>query len=650
MKRTLYLILCCMAAFSTQSFGRKTAPKDDLQIVAKPLHQPVRQLFGLQDVRVTDSAMHALMELDHQYLLDLDVDRLLSWFRKEAGVSQRGAEPYPYWESENIWGAGPLSGHILGFWLSSMAMMYETTGDEAIVPRVRAAVEGLRECQLADGEGFVGAQPGVKSVFAEVAKGNFTTSNPKVNGLWEPVYVMNKTLLGLYDVFRTFRLDLAKTVMVDLGRWFGEKVMDRLDHEQMQKLLVCEHGSINESFIDIYAVTGEKRFLEWAERLNDENMWVPAAEGRDVLQGWHANTQIPKFTGFESVYNYTDKDDYRRAARFFWQTVVTQHTWANGGNSTGEHFFPTSEFESRLTKAGGPESCNSVNMMRLTEALYQDDGDMKYVDYYERVLLNHILANYDPLEGMCVYYTSMRPASYKIYSSRFDSFWCCTGTGIQAPAKLGKMIYAHRADSLFVNMYTASSVNWQEQGLSLRTTTEFPKTNTVSIEVESLKRAKRLTVALRLPWWSKGIGVKVNGREIDTESQTTEGYVMLNRKWHRGDRIEVRLNPQLRAEVVKGGSQYYAFLYGPVLLGVRMADDALTMKDYRQARRTTQNRLAPIELAPEIVPDVDRVLASMERCDKDGVLRFRVPEGCASKEFFLEPYNGIHFSRYAVYL
>lgn len=650
MKRIFYLILCCLAAFSTQSFGRKTAPKDDLQIVAKPLHQPVRQLFGLQDVRVTDSAMHALMELDHQYLLDLDVDRLLSWFRKEAGVSQRGAEPYPYWESENIWGAGPLSGHILGFWLSSMAMMYETTGDEAIVPRVRAAVEGLRECQQADGEGFVGAQPGVKSVFAEVAKGNFTTSNPKVNGLWEPVYVMNKTLLGLYDVFRTFRLDLAKTVMVDLGRWFGEKVMDRLDHEQMQKLLVCEHGSINESFINIYAVTGEKRFLEWAERLNDEDMWVPAAQGRDVLQGWHANTQIPKFTGFESVYNYTDKDDYRRAARFFWQTVVTQHTWANGGNSTGEHFFPTSEFESRLTKAGGPESCNSVNMMRLTEALYQDDGDMKYVDYYERVLLNHILANYDPLEGMCVYYTSMRPASYKIYSSRFDSFWCCTGTGIQAPAKLGKMIYAHRADSLFVNMYTASSVNWQEQGLSLRTSTEFPKANTVSIEVENLKRAKRLTVALRLPWWSKGIGVKVNGREIDTESQTTEGYVMLNRKWHRGDKIEVSLNPQLRAEVVKGGSQYYAFMYGPVLLGVRMADEALTMKDYRQARRTTQNRLAPIELAPEIVPDVDRVLASMERCDKDGVLRFRVPEGCASKEFFLEPYNGIHFSRYAVYL
>ena len=650
MKYRFYLILCCLIVFPTVSYSKKDASKEHPQIVAKPLHRPVRQLFDLKDVCVTDSTMHAIMELNHEYLLDLKVEKMLSWFRKEAGVSQRGEEPYPYWESENIWGAGPLSGHMLGFWLSSMAMTYETTGDERILVRVKAAVEGLRECQLADGEGFVGAQPGVKNVFREVAKGNFTTSNPKVNQLWEPVYVMNKTMLGLYDVYRTFKLELAKTILVDLGMWFGEKIIDQLDHDQMQKLLVCEHGSINESFIDIYAITGDKRFLEWAGRLNDEDMWVPAAQGQDILQGWHANTQIPKFTGFEKVYTYTDKDEYRRAARFFWETVVTQHTWANGGNSTGEHFFPINEFESRLTRAGGPESCNSVNMMRLTEALYQDDGNMKYIDYYERVLLNHILANYDPLEGMCVYYTSMRPASYKIYCSRFDSFWCCTGTGIQAPAKLGKMIYAHHADSLFVNMYTASTVKWQEQDIVFRTSTDFPKTNIVNIEVESMNRSKKLCVALRLPFWSKGIGIKVNGHNIDTDSCTKQGYVMLKRKWRRGDKIEICLNPQLRAEVVKGGSQYYAFLYGPIMLGVRMNDESLTMKDYRQARRTTQNRLAPMELAPEIVHDVERVLQRMERCDKDGVLRFRVPEACASREFFLEPYNGIHFNRYAIYL
>ncbi|MBP1538767.1 MAG: glycoside hydrolase family 127 protein [Prevotella sp.] len=618
--------------------------------LSESLHKPVRQLFSLSDVRVTDHKMLSLQELDHKYLLELDVDKLLSWFRKEAGVSQRGVEPYPFWESEDLFGGGPLSGHIMGFWLSSMAMMYESTGDENIIPKVKKALDGLRECQLADGEGFIGAQPNVKSVFAEVANGNFKTTNPLINKTWEPVYVMNKTMLGLYDVYRTFNIELAKTILVDLASWFGTKIIDVLDHEQMQRLLVCEHGSINESFVDVYTLTGDKRFLEWAKRLNDEDMWVPAAEGRDVLQGWHANTQIPKFTGFERVYNFTDDVKFRRAARFFWQTVVDQHTWANGGNSTGEHFFPTSEFEKRLTNAGGPESCNSVNMMRLTEALYQDDGGMKYIDYYERLLLNHILANYDPEEGMCVYYTSMRPASYKIYCTPFESFWCCTGTGIQAPAKFGKMFYAHNGDSLFVNMYSPSTLNWREKGLRLRMATDFPRKNNVQLKVEGLERSKRMAIALRCPWWSKGVDVRVNGKKVNVEKKMKDGYVVVSRKWRRGDQVEVELHPELRAEVVKGGSEYYAFMYGPVLLGVRIVDDKLTMNDYRQARRTVQRGLAPLEMAPEIIRDVDKVISNMERCDSDDVLRFRVPESCASKEFFLEPYNDIHFSRYAIYL
>ena len=649
MKKKIIRFLFSLAVLSSQSVVSACAQASD-QIVSAPLHTPVRTLFSLSDVRVTDPKMLSLQELDHRYLLDHDVDKLLAWFRREAGVSQHGAEPYPFWESEDLFGGGPLSGHILGFWLSSMAMMYESTGDENIIPKVKKALDGLRECQLADGEGFIGAQPNVKSVFAEVAKGNFKTTNPLINKTWEPVYVMNKTMLGLYDVYRTFNIELAKTILVDLASWFGTKIIDVLDHEQMQRLLVCEHGSINESFVDVYTLTGDKRFLEWAKRLNDEDMWVPAAEGRDVLQGWHANTQIPKFTGFERVYNFTDDVKFRRAARFFWQTVVDQHTWANGGNSTGEHFFPTSEFEKRLTNAGGPESCNSVNMMRLTEALYQDDGGMKYIDYYERLLLNHILANYDPIEGMCVYYTSMRPASYKIYCTPFESFWCCTGTGIQAPAKFGKMFYAHNGDSLFVNMYCPSTLNWKEKGLRLRMETEFPRNNSVQLKVESLERSKRMAIALRCPWWSKGVDVRVNGKKVNVEKKMKDGYVVVSRKWRRGDQVEVELHPELRAEVVKGGSEYYAFMYGPVLLGVRIVDDKLTMNDYRQARRTVQRGQAPMEMAPEIIRDVEKVISNMERCDSDDVLRFRVPESCASKEFFLEPYNDIHFCRYAIYL
>ncbi len=636
-KVILILSICLLSVSCTQK-----------QIVSKPIHEPARELFDLKDIRVTDPQMVNIQNLNHDYLMSLEIDRFLAWYRREVGLSQQGYVPYPSWESEDIWGGGTLAGHMLGFWFSSMAMSYEATGDEDVIAKVEYALKSLRECQEADGEGFIGAQENIKELFAEVAKGNFQTSNPLINEFWAPVYLINKLLLGMYDVYLTFNMPLAKTIMVDLADWFGTSVIDKLDHEQIQRLLVCEHGSINESFVNVFAVTGEQRFLDWANRLNDEDMWVPAAESRDVLHGWHANTQIPKFTGFERIYTYTDNKDFHNAARFFWQTVVDRHTWANGGNSMGEHFFPIEEFEKKITGTGGPESCNSVNMMRLTEALYQSDGDMKYVDYYERVLLNHILANYDPVEGMCVYFTSMRPTHYKVYASKYESFWCCTGTGIQAPAKLGKMIYAKAQDALFVNLYVASTVNWEEKGMTISQNTKFPVENHVTFKIEECGQSKNALIALRHPWWSEEVSVTVNGQSQDLKEEN--GYVLLEREWRQNDEITITLQPTLRAETIKGGSHYFAFFYGPIMLGTRIEDNSLTMADHRQTRNTIATKVIPLENAPEIEPDVQALIASMKRDDKDGVLRFYVPEEHATKAFYFEPYNNIHFSRYAVSL
>lgn len=617
-------------------------------IVCTPALQPVRKLFSLSDVRVTDPQMLSLQELDHEYLKSLEVDRLLSLFRKEAGLSQQGFEPYPYWESEDVWDGGPLAGHIMGFWLSSMAMMYQSTGDLEIYPLVGKALKGLKECQEADWEGFVGAQPGVKGVFAEVAKGNFTTTNPLINQMWEPVYVMNKLMLGLYDVYNTFGTPLAKEILVDLGDWFGTHVIDKLDHEQLQKLLVCEHGSINESYVDIYSLTGADRFLSWAERLNDEDMWVPAAEGKDILNGWHANTQIPKFTGFERIYTYTGNEDFRRTVRFFWHTVVGKHTWVNGGNSTGEHFFPIDQFEKRLEGSGGPESCNSVNMMRLTEALYQDDGDMDYIDYYERVLLNHIVANYDPEQGMCAYFTPVRPASVKNYSSKYDSFWCCTGTGMQVPAKFGKMIYSASGDTLFVNMFISSDLQLKDKKVSLTMETAFPADDKVKLAIGS-GGGKRFALAIRHPWWSGDLKVAVNGVEVDAKTAENGGYVTAERKWKKGDEVAIELAPSLRTEPVPGGTGYHAFLYGPVLLGTRIEDPSLEPAVFHQPTKVLINKRAEGITSPELTAPAGEVVASTQRAAADKKLRFQVPASVATREFSLEPYNGIHFCRYSIY-
>ncbi len=625
-----------------------TAEAADTKIVVNPVQPAQRTLFPLTDVRLGDSQFKDIQELDHAYLLSLEPERLLSWFRREAGLAP-DAPAYPFWESEDVWGGGPLAGHIMGFSLSSMSMMYEATGNEALRRKIEKMVRGLKECQDAQGDGYLLATINGRRIFEEVVSGKFTTNNPTINGVWEPVYIMNKIMLGLYNAYLGCDLPQAKDVLVKMADWFGYQVLDKLTYEQIQELLVCEHGSINESYITVYEITGDEKYLKWAKLLNDEDMLIPAAEERDVLNGWHANTQIPKFTGFEKVYNYTQEDKYTRAAQFFWETVVDKHTWVIGGNSTGEHFFPVDQFEKRVPSDGGPESCNSVNMMRLTETLYQDYGRMKMVDYYERVLYNHILANYDPHEGMCTYYTSMRPAHYRIYGTQHHSFWCCTGTGMEAPAKFGKMIYAHQGSELYVNLFMPSELNWKDKGVKLVQNTDFPDNNKVGFVINTAAGV-HFTLNIRKPHWStaKKMTVWVNGKKMQL-APNTEGYVQLDRSWSNGDKVEVGLTPQVTVEYLKGSDKYAAFLYGPVVLAAKVGNNGLEEAySFRFPKRTVATLEIPMLTAPALIGSLDKIKKAVSR-KPDKELVFECSSEVASTTFELIPFNRIHFNRYAIY-
>ena len=625
-----------------------TAEAADTKIVVNPVQPAQRTLFPLTDVRLGDSQFKDIQELDHAYLLSLEPERLLSWFRREAGLAP-DAPAYPFWESEDVWVGGPLAGHIMGFSLSSMSMMYEATGDEALRRKIEKMVRGLKECQDAQGDGYLLATINGRRIFEEVVSGKFTTNNPTINGVWEPVYIMNKIMLGLYNAYLGCDLPQAKDVLVKMADWFGYQVLDKLTYEQIQELLVCEHGSINESYITVYEITGDEKYLKWAKLLNDEDMLIPAAEERDVLNGWHANTQIPKFTGFEKVYNYTREDKYTRAAQFFWETVVDKHTWVIGGNSTGEHFFPVDQFEKRVPSDGGPESCNSVNMMRLTETLYQDYGRMKMVDYYERVLYNHILANYDPHEGMCTYYTSMRPAHYRIYGTQHHSFWCCTGTGMEAPAKFGKMIYAHQGSELYVNLFMPSELNWKDKGVKLVQNTDFPDNNKVGFVINTAAGV-HFTLNIRKPHWStaKKMTVWVNGKKMQL-APNTEGYVQLDRSWSNGDKVEVELTPQVTVEYLKGSDKYAAFLYGPVVLAAKVGNNGLEEAySFRFPKRTVATLEIPMLTAPALIGSLDKIKKAVSR-KPDKELVFECSSEVASTTFELIPFNRIHFNRYAIY-
>ncbi len=633
-------LICMMLMTSTISSAHnliKVSPE-------KPNH---RELFDLSDVRLGNSQFKDIQELDHQYLLTLQPDRLLSWFRREAGLTPK-ASPYPFWESEDVWGGGPLPGHVLGFYLSSMAMMYSATGDEQIRDSLDHTLREMDACQQAGADGYLLATINGRHLFEEVVDGKIETYNATINGVWEPVYVMNKIMLGLYQTYLRLNIPLAKDILVRMADWFGHNVLDRLTYYQIQQLLVCEHGSINESFADVYSITGEKRFLEWAKLLNDEDMLLPAAEGRDILNGWHANTQIPKFTGFQRLYTYTGERQLSRAAMFFWNTVTRKHTWVNGGNSTGEHFFPTEEFEQRIANNGGPESCNSVNMMRLTEALYRDAPSSAMIDYYENVLFNHILANYEPRQGMCAYFTSMRPGHYKMYGTKYDSFWCCTGTGMEAPAKFGQMIYAHRRDSLFVNLFIPSEVCWREKGVKWEMQTSFPDDNKVTLTMTDGHPAN-FVLHLRSPKWNQGkLSILLNGKPVKVEA-SSQDYIAISRIWQPGDKLTFTLNPGVSVEYLQSSTRYAAVKYGPIVMAAKVDNCGLKDEsDFRVARKTVACEAIPLLKSPALIGSPSSIRKHIKRMAGTSLsLLCEVP--VASTPIQLVPFNRIHFHRYSLY-
>lgn len=611
-------------------------------------HQNKVELFALSDVRITDGQFKHIQDLTHRYLLTLEPDRLLSWFRREAGLTPK-AKPYPLWESEDFQWTGPLAGHIMGFYLSSMSMLYQTTNDPQILERLKYTLAGLKEVQDTNGDGYLLATRRGRLVFSEVVAGNFTTSNPVINDVWEPVYIMNKIMLGLYSAYTLCGLEEAKPILGKMADWFGYCVIDKLSHDDIQKLLVCEHGSINESYINVYQLTGDQKYLRWAERLNDEDMWVPLSKGEDILHGWHANTQIPKFTGFANVYRYNGDKNLYNAARLFWDIVTTKHTWANGGNSTGEHFFPENEFVNRLPNFDGPESCNSVNMMRLTEMLLQMEADVKYVDYYEKVLFNHVLANFEPVEGMCCYYTSMRPGHYKTHAYPYDSFWCCVGTGLEAPTKFAKLIYMHTDNSLYVNMFIPSALKWKEKGISILQQTKYPDSNSVNLLFETNEnKGVNFELKIRKPFWTedKTFKVKINGRVVKW-TMSENGYIDITRVWKNGDKVDVVFEPQLDIQYLKNSTRYCSVNYGAISMGMKIENTNIDSTDFRSPTKTVADIFIPISDVPVMYGTLEEIKSRMKILKGDQLKIEYAPKEAGLS--YLVPFNRIHYSRYALY-
>ncbi|MGH8023614.1 MAG: beta-L-arabinofuranosidase domain-containing protein, partial [Limisphaerales bacterium] len=446
MKTGLLIVLISASCLLARA---DVAPKIDMQ---------ARQ-FAPDQVRLLDGPFKAAMNRDGKYLLSLDPDRLLSGFRSQAGLKPKARE-YGGWETSK------LAGHTLGHYLSACSRMYQDTGDQQFLDRVNYIVSQLAQCQQANGNGYIAAIPDGKQVFGDVARGIINTEGFGLNGGWSPWYTIHKELAGLIDANRFCDNAQALQVATNLANWVYDTTKN-LSTEQWQHMLVCEYGGMNEALANLYGLTGDRRFLDLAEKFYDNAVLAPLAAGQDDLTGKHDNTQVPKIIGAARLYEMTGQPRYADLARFYWRRVALHRSYVIGGSGDFEGFFPTNEWASHLN-AATCETCCTYNILKLTLHLFEWSPSAAGMDFYERALYNDILASQDPRTGMFVYLMSLQPGGFKTYSTPTHSFWCCVGTGMENHAKYGDSIYFHSDDSLFVNLFIPSELSWPEKHLHLR--------------------------------------------------------------------------------------------------------------------------------------------------------------------------------------
>jgi uncharacterized protein len=613
--RLIFLLLLCVLA---------SLPENSSVVNAQTTERVQREAeeFRLEDVRLLDGPFKNAMMRDAAYLLRLDPDRLLSKFRKEAGLEPK-AEAYGGWEGMTI------AGHSLGHYLSACALMFASTGDVRFRDRVNYIVDELQTCQRANGNGYVAAIPNGKKIFQEISAGDIRVQPFDLNGGWVPWYTLHKLFAGLLDAHRYVQNTKALNIAVKLADWAGSTVAN-LSEEQFQHMLGCEHGGMNEVLAELYARTGNEKYLRLSRRFHHKAVLDPLARGEDRLQGLHANTQIPKLIGLARRYELTGDLADKTAAEFFWERVVHHHTYVNGGNSDGERFGAPDKLNDRLSE-NTSETCNTYNMLKLTRHLFEWRAAVEYADYYERALYNHILASQDPDDGMVCYYIPLKAGSQKEYSKPFDSFWCCVGTGMENHAKYGEAIYFHSAETLWVNLFIPSELSWREKGLTLRQETRYPETDNVSFTV---KAARPVDFALRLryPGWATSAVVKVNGLAQSVNAKPGS-FIEIKRRWKTGDHVELTLPMSLRLEAMPDNPRRVAIFYGPTLLagelGPEEQDSGISLMP---ALITNEN-----EPSKWMKPVVDRPVT------------FRTASVGRPADVTLYPFYAMHHKRYAVY-
>jgi hypothetical protein len=479
------------------------------------------------------------------------------------------------------------------------------------------------------------AQAGARECFEKVVKGEIRSAPFDLNGLWVPWYVFHKTMAGLRDAHRHAGNGVALEVAVDAATWV-ERVLAGLDHAQVQTMLGTEFGGMPEVLADLYADTGDTRWLALSRRFDHRAVLDPLLRGEDRLSGLHGNTNIPKLVAAAVRFGYASDPADLRAAEFFWQRVVRHHTFATGGHSKDEHFRDPDRY-GEIVDGRTAETCNVYNMLKLTRRLFALRPRVEYAEFQERALFNHVLGSIDPADGATCYMVPVGRGVTREYADMQRSFTCCVGTGMENHALHGLGIYHESADRLWVNLYVPSRADWAAAGARLTLATDFPEGEAATLSL-ALAAPRRFTLALRRPAWAgAGFAVRVNGEQVG-DLPAPPAYVEIARTWKDGDRVAVTLPKSLRLEPAPDNPRRVAILWGPLVLAGNLGLEP----ELGDERRGALSQPPPLLTA-------ERPVAEWVKPAPGRPGEFRTEGALEGRDLPLVPFYRLHRRVYAAY-
>ncbi len=593
----------------------------------------------LNHVRLTGGPLKASQDADAKYLLELQPDRMLAFLRQRAGLKPK-AEGYGGWD-------GPgrnLTGHIAGHYLSAVSLIWAATGDVRFKERADYIVEQLKEIQDAQGDGYIGAledNQGVdgKQRFVDLSNGVIRSGGFDLNGLWSPWYVEHKLFAGLRDAYRYTNNPTALKVETKFARWV-EKILSRLNDDQLQHMLNTEFGGMNEVLAELYADTADERWLTLADKFHQKAMLDPLSEDHDVLAHTHGNTQIPKVYGALMRYVYTGNPADAETARFFWNRVVNDYSFATGGDGKNEYFGEPDKLNNMIDGRTA-ETCNVYNMLKMTRTLFSVEPDIRYADFHERALFNHILASQDPRDGTVSYMLPVGRGVQHEYQRMFEDFTCCVGSSMESHALHGAGIYYYKSsDEFWISLYAPSVATWDSAGVEVETATDFPIGSFASVKIQT-KTPRTFTLALRRPYWAgDGFSVKVNGRSLK-DLPPADSYVKINRLWRQGDTVVLNLPKVLHKEPLPDNPNRMAVMWGPLVLAGDLGPEVHQNEDEEETQQT------PVVAPPLVVADEPLQQWLKPESGKPGW--FKTTGAGLTQDIEFAPFYELPRRRYAVY-